>query len=435
MKWSMTVLFVCLLYGSTHEGNTDDWPMFQHDPQHSGYCISPMPESPEEVWTSESYCMVNFEEVWTQVNENYSRYDLGSQRVRYLAVSEDRVFVTDLYCFSVLDVNNGSVIWSDRFLGHVYSNFPAIGNDRVFRSDGSTIRCLDADTGEELWTHLVRFLNFTSSPIVGDKNVIIGGGGYMLINPPSSETERDQARARTYARRIMCLDAETGKIVWEFYLDDLASFSPAYFKGRVYTNDGSNHIYCLDVQTGDLIWKRRIEWNNSSHLSMDGERIFVGTSGGIICLKSETGEIIWRFECDNMISETPAVAYNKVFAGDRKGILYCLDAETGKLIWKMETGSTISSPIIVADKKVAFGTDDGTLYIVKASSGRICESLDLGDGITGLALSDGKLFIGQENGRVSCYEGSTPKNLIPVAFIFILSVVLIFISVWYQRKS
>jgi outer membrane protein assembly factor BamB len=294
----------------------------------------------------------------------------------------------------------------------VCDNFPAIENNKLFLSDSGLILCFNADTGEELWRVSVKSLGINSSPLALDKFVIIEGD-----------------------YKIVCLDAETNKIVWEFYLDDYFSFSPAYFEGRVYTNDGSNHIYCLDVQTGDLIWKKRIEWNNSSHLSLDGERIYVGTTGGILCLKSETGEIIWRFECDNIISEPPAVAYKKVFAGDRKGILYCLNAETGELIWKMDTRSTISSPIIVADKKVAFGTDDGILYIVKASSGRICESLDLGDGITGLALSDGKLFIGQEKGRVSCYEGSTSRNLIPAVFIFILSVVLIFISVWYHRKS
>ncbi|MBU7045361.1 MAG: PQQ-binding-like beta-propeller repeat protein [Theionarchaea archaeon] len=419
MKWSITALLICLLYGSTLPGNTDDWPMFQHDPQHSGYSSSPMPESLKEVWTNESHCM------------NTST----SGDVLCIAISENRVCVINYVCLSVLDVYTGSVIWSIQW-PMVDANFPAIENDKLFLSDLSLILCFNADTGEELWKHVVRLLPFTSSPLAVDKFVIMGGGeGGLFINPTNSEIERDLARARVYARRIMCLDAETGNIVWEFYLDDLAYFSPAYFKGRVYTNDGSNHMYCLDAQTGDLIWKKRIGWENSSHLSMDGEKIFVGTTGGIICLKSETGEIIWRFECDNIISEPLAVAYNKVFAGDRKGILYGLDAKTGELIWKMETGSTISSPIIVADKKVAFGTDDGILYLVKAGSGRICESLDFDSGITGLALSDGKLFIGQENGRVSCYEGSTPKNLIPVVFILILSVVLIFISVWYQRKS
>ena len=415
MKWRMTALLVCMLYGSTLAGETDDWPMFQHDPQHSGYSFSPMPESPEEVWTNESHCNGN------------------SGRVLHIAISEDRAFVINYACLSVLDVNSGSVMWSIQ-MPMVSANFPAIKNNRLFLSELSLLFCFNVDTGEELWKFHVRSLGFGSPLIAVDKFVIVGGGSWLHIFPGTPETVRDEAQARQYARRIMCLDSETGRIVWDFYLDSSASFSPAYFNGRVYTNDGSKHVYCLDMETGDLIWKREIEWNNSSHLSLDEERIFVGTSGGVICLESETGEILWRFECDDKISETLAVAYNKVFAGDREGVLYCLDAENGRLIWKKETGG-ISSPIIVADKKVAVGTDDGMLYIVKAESGKICESLDFGDnGIRGLALSDGKLFIGQKNGRVSCFEGTVQANLTPAVFILISAVLLIFMSIWFRRK-
>lgn len=430
MKWSLATLLVCLMCWSIPAENTDDWPMFQHDPQHSGHSSSRMPVPLKEVWTNESYCKA------------------GNGRVLYLAISGDRFFVTNSFCFSVLDVNSGSTIWSDQYI-YAFSNFPAIGNNRLFLSDSSVIRCFDVSTGEELWKLTVKFLNFSSSPIVINKHVIVGGGHPIHSFGDNPETREEEARAWEYARRIMCLDSETGRILWEFYLDDFASSPPAYFNGRVYVNDGSKHVYCLDVQTGELIWKRRIEWTNTSHLSLDGERIFAGTHEGIICLGLETGQILWRFECDNSISETPAVAYNKVFTGDSNGVLYCLDVQTGELIWKMETESRISSPIIVADRKVAFGTGDGILYIVKAESGKICESLDFGNSsITGLALSDGKLFVGQNDGRVSCFEGdyiesgpseSKPaeySNLrAPFVFILGLAVLLISMSVWYRWKA
>lgn len=102
----------------------------------------------------------------------------------------------------------------------------------------------------------------------------------------------------------------------------------------------------------------------------------------------------------------------------------------------------------MADKKVAFGTRDGMLYIVKAESGEICETLDFGDSrITALVLSDGKLFVGQDNGKVSCFEGdyteSTPsesksinsKPWIPFVFILISAVLLISVNVWFRWKT
>lgn len=438
MKWILTMLLVCLLYSSISAEDTDDWPMFQHDPQHSGYSSSRMPVSLKEVWTKESYCKVHPGEVY------------------YLAISGDKIFVTNTMCFMVLDVNSGSELWSDQYI-YAFSYFPAIGNNRLFFSDASVIRCHDVDTGEELWKLGVSFLTFSSPPIVVDEYVIVGGGHPIHSFGYNPETREEEERAWDYARRVMCLDSETGRIVWEVYLDNIAT-SPAYFNGKVYAVDGK-HVYCLNVHTGKLLWKERTEWTQSSHLSLDGERIFVGTYKGIICLKLKTGKVLWKFGCDNEISETLAIAYSRVFTGDSDGVLYSVDAEKGDLIWKIETESRISSPIIVADKKVAFGTRDGMLYIVKAESGEICESLDFGDSfITALVLSDGKLFVGLEDGRVSCFEGdyiesapseSKPANSsltqskptryskpwIPFVFILISATLLISVSVWFRWKT
>jgi outer membrane protein assembly factor BamB len=148
-------------------------------------------------------------------------------------------------------------------------------------------------------------------------------------------------------------------------------------------------------------------------LSLDGEKIFVGTSFGVACLDIETRDTIWQFDCGEMIFTTPAVAYDKVFFGTLNGLFYCLNSENGELIWKLETGSEISEPqdriscsALVADGKVAFGTGNGVLYIVDVQSGEIFESLQLSeDGINSIALSDGKLIVGDVKGRIFCFEG------------------------------
>ena len=134
---------------------------------------------------------------------------------------------------------------------------------------------------------------------------------------------------------------------------------------------------------------------------------------------------------------TPAVAYNKVFFGGTNGLFYCLNAENGEIIWEIEPESMLSSSPVVADKKVAFGTGDGTLYIASVSSGKICESVNLDErGITALALSDGKLFVAQENGRIYCFEGSHPEKSISIVtgVVIILLISWLVAWIWYQRK-
>jgi hypothetical protein len=52
MKWRLTILVTWLLCTGIVAEGTDDWPVFQHDPQHSGFSSSTMPTSLREVWAT-----------------------------------------------------------------------------------------------------------------------------------------------------------------------------------------------------------------------------------------------------------------------------------------------------------------------------------------------------------------------------------------------
>lgn len=69
---------------------SDDLPMFQHDPQHTGFSSSKMPTHPREVWT-------------------YKDQQKFGARV---VLSEEKLFVADYYIIYSLDIEDGSLIWS-----------------------------------------------------------------------------------------------------------------------------------------------------------------------------------------------------------------------------------------------------------------------------------------------------------------------------------
>ncbi len=412
MKWSLTILMICLLCSSI-AGDTDGWPMFQHDPQHSGHSSSPMPESLKNVWT----------------NENG---DIGL----WLAIAEDNIFVSGYFSLHALDINTGSLLKSYRKPIRGFS-FPAVENDRIYLNAIDGIFCLDTDTGEVLWQHIQPLLNVTSYPITVGGHVFIGGGNpFVDVDWRDPEIREELSRASKRGGSVVCVNAETGQIIWEYSANDRAVYSPAYLDGKIYLNDGSKYAYCLDAQTGEQIWEKEIAWSSRSSLSLDEKRIFIGTYHGIICLDQKTGETLWKLKCDNSIDLTPAAAYNKVF-GAAERVLYCLDAENGEVIWKRDFENLISTSLVVADGKVALGTADGTLFIVNAKSGKMCESLYLGDSpVEALALSNGKLVVGQFNGRISCFEGSAHTELIPIILICaIVMVLLVVILILHRRKK
>jgi outer membrane protein assembly factor BamB len=415
MRWNMMILVVWLLINSVFPGG-EDWPMYQHDPQHTGYSPSGMPESLKKAWVSES---------------------VGEPFISNLVVSEEIIFASGYISISTFDINTGAKI---REYGNPKGGImcPAVEDNRIYLNANEGIYCLDINTKEKVWDHHVRYLNFLSYPIFIDGKVFVGGGSPIEFFPGDPQAKKLLEKAQKRAQRVMCLDAATGDIVWEFYAKDRAIYSPAYFNGKIYVNTESGYVHCLDAKTGELIWEKIIEGRSRASLSLDGKRIFIRTYEGLICLDIETGETLWKFKAKSKLYRTPSVAYDTVFlpAGE---ILYCLDAETGDTIWELKAESHISTHIVVADKKAAFGTIHGVLYLVSATSGRIYDFVDLQYGtleyeseITALTLSDGKLIAGQGEG-ITCFEGSDCNlSFIPI---FVISVLFVVILVLYRKIS
>jgi outer membrane protein assembly factor BamB len=407
MRSKCVFLMVCFLFSSVTTSIADyrdDWPMFQHDLRHTGFSSSRMPTHLREAW------------VYKESEGHEAR----------IVISEGKLFVTDHHIIYALDIDDGSLVWNyelERKSMWMFAS-PAVIDDRVHVSAPARILCLDAGKGALVWDYGVEHIAILSAPIVVDDKLITGLGGR-----PYEPGLKD-------SWRLVCLNAQTGELMWDFYMNDTAMYSPAYCEGRIFVNDGYKSIYCLDLETGDLIWKTEGESVFTSGIALDGERIFVGDQTGIACLALETGDLIWHFDCGNGTSQTPAIGYGKVFFGTPDKILCCLDAEKGELLWKIEIGEAITTEPVIADKKVAFGLVDGTLYIVNVESGEICDTVNLGlSGIMSLALSNGRLYVGKYDGTITCLEEVPFRDMITLLImsaVLILSILALF---WYRRKK
>lgn len=104
------------------------------------------------------------------------------------------------------------------------------------------------------------------------------------------------------------------------------------------------------------------------------------------------------------------------------------------MLWKIESEKRTACPPIIADKKVVFGNVDGMLYIVDSESGKICETVNFGvNGVMSLALSDGRLYVGQDDGTIICFDESPLRNevfILSVAALALLSIAVF----WYRKR-
>jgi len=131
---------------------------------------------------------------------------------------------------------------------------PVAAAGRVwFASHDGMVRCLEADSGKQLWEFATRGMVF-APPTIGQGRALVGGGD----------------------GQIYCLDAGTGRCLWQllagptdrrlFWFGHLLGTWPAIpgvllSDGVAYTVAGYQpengiHAYALDPKTGSVLWER-----------------------------------------------------------------------------------------------------------------------------------------------------------------------------------
>ena len=144
---------------------------------------------------------------------------------------------------------------------------------------------------------------------------------------------------------------------------------PAVADGRVFvldyqenpgsrTMDGMERLVCLDEETGEILWTH--EWPTTYRMLMatyatgpratptvDGDRVYVvGSAGMILCLRTGTGEVLWQINSIEQygtyvpvwgVSSAALIDVDKVICivgGDPDAKVMAFDKLTGREIWR-----------------------------------------------------------------------------------------------------
>jgi outer membrane protein assembly factor BamB len=349
--------------GKSSGDDTDWWPMFLHDLQHSGYSTSDAPDTNNVLW---SYI----------IGAIYSSPAIVDGRV-YIG-SNDR----NVYC---LDALTGGYIWSFK-TGYWVESSPAVADGKVYiGSSNHNVYCLDALTGGLIWRYSTGD-SVESSPAVADGRVYIG----------------------SWDNKVYCLDADTGKFIWSYKTEDRVEYSsPAVVDGKVYIGSWDDNVYCLDANTGDYIWSYKTGYRVKSSPAVADGKVYIGSMNDFYCLDADTGDYIWSFKTG--VHSSPAVADDKVYIGEFDGKVICLDANTGDYVWSYKLAEKVHSSPAVADGKVYIGSDDHNVYCLDADTGGYIWSFKTGFWVeSSPAVADGKVYIGSYDGNVYAFGELDP---------------------------
>jgi outer membrane protein assembly factor BamB len=227
----------------------------------------------------------------------------------------------------------GQVIW--QVAGTGWSITPSHDSSRVFFGTmDHRVIALDRETGKQLWE---------ASTGVGPGGAT-AGTNTLVVGDVVVIGDVD----------IYAFDRETGERRWVFQANDLdetgrdrlSADSATIFASSLY-----GRVYAIDAKSGTQRWMAQIpggtERTSTFDPTVSNGAVYVGTwhethplTGGLAALDAATGEILWIHdftprspELDSYCRSHPVVTESLVIASAADGIVYGLDRATGETHW------------------------------------------------------------------------------------------------------
>ncbi|RLS55167.1 MAG: hypothetical protein DWH95_11915 [Planctomycetota bacterium] len=188
---------------------------------------------------------------------------------------------------------------------------------------------------------------------------------------------------------VLCIDAKTGKTLWKQVFQGrglnwtdhksiITNHTGAVFGGRVYAIGSTCRVYCLDAATGKPIWEGNLEAEyqkleaikkkgleekksfggiNRGHCNgctfASGVLVCPDFQGGLMGFDGNTGKKLWQVQKCLAHHATPTrwvhTGGESVLCGNIDGKVRCLDPLTGKDRWTLDTGRQEASLSLAGD--------------------------------------------------------------------------------------
>lgn len=165
---------------------------------------------------------------------------------------------------------------------------------------------------------------------------------------------------------VVCLDAGTGKTLWQKESPGTGSGSSSTLcvrDGRCYGIYSTREAFCLDARTGAELWRAKCGGGHSSFLVEQGMAITLADQ--LTALNAATGEVVWT-QPEVRGRENSVVSWEKdgesfLVCNTNKDVA-CVELRTGGLRWKVQGGGP--STAVLRDGYMAILTNRGETGLV-----------------------------------------------------------------------
>jgi outer membrane protein assembly factor BamB len=272
-------------------------------------------------------------------------------------ISGGKVFVgegfhEDVECrMFCLDAATGKKLWEFPTASHTESK-PFVLNDRVYFGAGDDgIYCLNVQDGKKIWQF--QGLHVDANIVIVNNRLYVGSGKGDKFN----ETV------------LLCLNLDNGKEIWRVPVD-WSAFAPAtvadshvYFgigNGNIKESDSSpkGALLCLDATTGKRIWQADAQDAVLCKANNDLDCVyFTSRDGNCYCVNRSDGHVRWKKSLGAPIVTSPWLVTDEaefgtvrsVYVSASDGRVACLDADNGRAFWTHHMAGLAKLPKALID--------------------------------------------------------------------------------------
>lgn len=177
-----------------------------------------------------------------------------------------------------------------------------LGNFNYKKNIGSHLTCINIDQRAIKWEIENKgYLNGES--IIENKNLIINS---------------DSAYQKGFTAKI---DLLTGKKIWKTSTNPVVFYKSKIYNNKVFVPSYKNGIVCLNKQTGKILWKLNKEFVPDTELVFHKNVLYFGTINRKFIGINEKGQTVFKSDFEYGIGN-PFVFENNIYINDGKGKLF-----------------------------------------------------------------------------------------------------------------
>ncbi len=209
------------------------------------------------------------------------------------------------------------------------------------------------------------------------------------------------------------------QLSWAVQIGQSVVATPVVADSRVYIGTEEGRFVCLDLDTGRLLWEYKAADTIQGAACVTQDAVVFGSGDGILqSLKVSSGKLNWKYETEGEIlaganlyhSEKDQADY--VLIGSYDNYLHCVNLITGKAKWKYETENYVNGAAGVHKGNIYFGGCDAQIYCIDAETGKIGVSMDAENYIANsIVVSDDVAYVAHHGNRVAAFDLTAKKRL------------------------